>query len=145
MGLHVGLDTRSGMLEGKYLAKVTAYLRTIVIEGVDLDFRHKRWFPAGGGKIGCVVGDTAQFLGVSEEAIHLLESIKRNHDAIGDVTWWRANDGLDYFAWVGGKTRLVDPDDAEAARDFRIRDYNLIPNDTPEEAKRVIREYKMAG
>lgn len=128
------------LLNGRFLARVTAYKNIIVIEGVGLDFVHEKWVPAGGGKIGCVVGDTKNLLGVSKEAARLLKSVRRGQDAIGDVMWFKANDGLDYFGWLGSNLRLVDPDDAEADRDFQILEYVTIPNRVPAGARAAIDE-----
>jgi|GEM_PF-2010552 len=99
-------------------------------EGIDDD-----WWPTGGDKMGCVVGDTRRRLGVSKEAIGLMRGIKRNRDAIGDIGWWRCHDGTYAFSWWGPIFRIIHPNDAEGSRDFATHpdQYVEIPNDVPPE------------
>jgi len=97
--------------------------------------------PTGGNNMGCVTSDSKKFLQVSQEALDLMRKIKKNHDAIGDISWWRCADGTYAFSWFGAIFRIVDPDDAECDRDFAIPPaefYTLIPNDVPKEVKKGI-------
>lgn len=121
---------------------VVAYQGKIVIcpqapeQGVDQD----GWWPTGGGKGGCVLVDSRRLLGVSEEALLLMQSVVRNHDAVGDLGWWECDDGKYAFSWWGPIFRIVDPKKDEASREFRVwRDEcTIIPNQVPEAAKLVI-------
>lgn len=101
------------------------------------------WVPTSPDSGGCVVGPTETQLGVSEEALALMEDIERNHDAIGDISWWELDDGTHAFSWWGPIYRIIDPDNAEADREFRltpsiIKSCTIIPNDVPDEAKAVL-------
>ncbi len=125
-------------MPGNLLARITAYKGTLVVEAVELDFVHPMWTPAGGDKIGCLVGDTATFLGVSPEALLLLQSIKPGRDAIGDVMWFNANSGLSYFGWLGSNLMLLDPVVVEGDRNYVIRTYVSIPNEVPEGARAAV-------
>ena len=105
------------------------------------------WYPTGDGRLGCVVTDTKNRLGVSEEAFDLMKTIKRNHDAIGDISWWECDDGTHAFAYFGSIHRVINPESAEGDRDFRVTPSlrnacAIIPNDVPEEAKVLLDSLK---
>lgn len=130
--------------------KVVAYNGRIVIVPLkpDKDLGDG-WFPTGGGRIGCVVLDTQNSLGVSEDAFELMKRVPRNRDAIGDISWFSYEAGGSQespgyaFSWFGSIHRVLDPENSEGARDFRITDHlknhcTIIPNDVPEAAKLAI-------
>lgn len=91
----------------------------VIIPDNPLEGINDRWWPTGGSKLGCVLGDTKIRLGVSEEALALMRRVQVGRDAIGDLSWWACDDGTYAFAWWGPLFRLVDPSTAVAARDFR--------------------------
>lgn len=108
------------------------------------------WYPTNKHRFGCVITDTKKNLGVSEEAFELMKSIKRNHDAIGDIGWWECDDGTHAFSWFGSVHRVIDPHTAEGDRTFRIvpslKDAcTIIPNDVPEEAKLAFAAVEVEG
>jgi hypothetical protein len=126
--------------------QVVAYKGSIVFvpsnptEGIG---KTEGWYPTGDGRLGCVVTDTKKQLGVSEEAFALMKDIKRNHDAVGDISWWECDDGTYAFAWWGSIHRVLNPDSAEGDRDFRVTPSlrsacTIIPNEVPEAAKAAI-------
>jgi hypothetical protein len=82
--------------------------------------------------------NTKETLGVSEEALVLLKTIKRGRDSIGDVDWWAVDDGSSAFGWFGPMCRLIEPAEAETSRQFKIGEYVSIPNDVPEGARAAI-------
>lgn len=86
------------------------------------------------GVIGQVIMKTRETLGVSDEALALLKTVKRGADSLGDVDWWKTNDGHTAFSWLGPMCRLMDPSDAEASRQYIIGEYVSIPNEPPQEA-----------
>lgn len=90
------------------------------------------------GVFGQVICNSEKNVGISEEAIKLLETIKPGRDAIGDVDWFKSNERGDVFAWIGGPYAIVDPTTAEGARGYAVRTYTKVPNDVPEEAKAAI-------
>ncbi len=130
--------------------RVVAYKDRIVIvpnkpeEGISK--KDPLWWPTGGPKgyiLGCVVGPTETELGVSQEALDLMEHIQRNRDAVGDISWWETSDGKHAFAWWGSIHRIINPDTAEADRDWNlkpsiVKSCTIIPNDVPDEAKAVL-------
>jgi hypothetical protein len=124
--------------------RVVAYNNRIVLvpenpeQGIN-----QEWWPTGGTRIGCVVGNTKANLGVSEEALVLMRKMRVCRDAIGDLNWWWCTDGTYAFSWIGPIHRIVDPDTSEAARGFEIfRDQcTIIPNDVPPEAIAVIDDH----
>lgn len=90
------------------------------------------------GVIGQVICNSAKNVGVSDEAIELLKTIKSGRDAIGDVDWFASDAAGDVFAWLGGPYAIVDPKTAEAARGYQVRTYAKVPNDVPDGAKVAI-------
>lgn len=93
------------------------------------------------GNMGQVIMDTEKYLGVSDEAIELLKTVKNGRDAIGDVDWFKSSDGKMNFAWFGPVNRIINPDDAEAARGFRVPaegNYIKIENEVPLAARSCI-------
>ncbi len=80
-----------------------------------------RWWPTGGkngNHLGCVLGDSKARLGVSREALEIMQSIKCGRDAVGDIDWWACDDGTYAFSWWGPIHRIIDPSNAIAARGF---------------------------
>lgn len=136
----------------KIKVRVVAYKERIVIvpKEPEKDIANKGtrlWWPTGGTNrniLGCVVGNTKEMLGISDEALALMERVKRNHDAIGDLGWWKCNDGTYAFSWWGPIYRVVNPDTAEGSRDFftHMGQYNRIVNQVPMAAKKAIDAFK---
>ncbi len=89
------------------------------------------------GNIGQVIMHTDRNLGVSEEAIALMKKVRSGRDSIGDIDWFKSNQG-DVFGWIGGPCALVDAATCEAARGFAVRSYVSIANDVPEGARAAI-------
>lgn len=121
--------------------RVVAHKGKIVIvprdpaEGIE-----NRWWPTGGSRLGCVLGDTKSNLGVSQEALDLMRQVENGRDAIGDLDWWWCNDETYAFAWWGPIFRIVDPAASQGARNFKIHpeQCTIIPNEVPEKARQVI-------
>jgi hypothetical protein len=131
-------------MRSKLKVKVVAYNDRIVIVPLEPDKDlGDGWFPAGGGRIGCVLLDTKKSLGLSEEALALMPRMKRNHDDMGDLDWFACHDGTYAFSWFGVIHRVIDPENSERARNFFVSDRlkshcTIIPNDVPEAAKLAI-------
>ena len=81
--------------------------------------------------------DSARNVGISAEALELLRKVRRGHDDLGDIDWFRTGTKA-AFCWLGGPYRIVDPNKAEGSRSFGIFEYVQIANDVPEGAKGVI-------
>lgn len=119
--------------------KITAHKGILCIETQEPLTKDGIFTPSGEGRIGCVLMDTRANLGVSQEALDLLKTIRTSRDAIGDVMWFPAQDKF-CFGWLGGPLSLKDPKRCEGDRDYKVREgeYTLIPNDVPEGAKQAI-------
>ncbi len=121
-------------------ARITAHKGILVVELV----RNQVTADAGRSSLdklrnlGTIVHDTRRYLGVSDEALALLKVVKRGLDRIGDFAWFRSDDGMDHFAWLGGPKRLVDPKEVATARSYEILAHQVIPNDVPEGARAAI-------
>jgi hypothetical protein len=121
-------------------ARITAHKGILVVELV------QNQVTEDGGRssadklhnLGTIVHDTRRYLGVSNEALALLKVVKRGLDRIGDFAWFRSDDGMDHFAWLGGPKRLVDPKEVATARTYEILAHQVIPNEVPEGAKAAI-------
>lgn len=117
--------------------KVVAYKNRLVVvpEAPEKDI-DKDWWPTGGGRSGCLLGDSEALLGISAEAFQLMKEIPRNDDERGDIGWWKCTDGKYVFSWGGPIHRVIDPDKSEGDKDFRVRKgkFTLIPNEVPAEA-----------
>jgi len=84
----------------------------------------KSWVPCGDDNAGpVVIGNTEHTVGMSAEAYKLMEKIKRNRDAVGDIMW-----DEDAFAWWGSNYRVMNPATAQGSRDFQIRKFTPIDN-----------------
>lgn len=97
---------------------------------------------AAPGSFGQVIIDTPNCLGVSKEAIALLETIRPGSDAIGAVDWFESTQGL-VFAWIGGPKSVVDPSEDGGrigARGYHVPSggYIDIPNESDPGAKEYI-------
>lgn len=87
---------------------------------------------------GQVIMNTAEHLGVSAEALALLEQIRPGHDSLGDIDWFASADGQDTFGWIGGPYALQNPAEAEASRQYRVGKHVVVPNTPAEGACQAI-------
>ncbi len=79
------------------------------------------WYPVNDkGNIGSVISNTPKNLGISEEALELMQKVKRGSDGIGDIDWFKTNKHEYVFSWIGGLYRILDPSDSVTARGFSI-------------------------
>lgn len=90
------------------------------------------------GNFGQIIHDTAKHLGVSAEALALLNTMRAGHDSLGDVDWFVTGDDKASFGWIGGPYNILDPKECEPSRDYKVLDHVVIPNDVPEGAKSAI-------
>lgn len=122
--------------------RITAYKDHLVIETEAPHDKTDNFVPDGDGRIGCVLIGTQELLGVSDEALALLQKVKKGRDAIGDLMWWEADGGRCCFGWLGGPLCIKDMSDIVGDRDYAVRPghYVTIPNDVPDGAKGIIDE-----
>lgn len=77
---------------------------------------------------------------MSKEAFELVKTIKRGSDSIGDVDWWKCDNGDFAFSWFGGPQALKQANICETSRQFTVGDFVEIPNDSPEGAIQAVEE-----
>jgi len=126
--------------------KVTAYKGLIVIEPIEPEkgaSTKEGWIPIGPGRLGNVLCTTKGRLGVSREAFNLLRQIPRGTDCIGDIGWWKCDDGTHAFSWFGTVYRVIDPVRCVGDREYKVSpalltDCETILNEVPDEAKAAI-------
>lgn len=120
-------------------ARVTAYKGHLVIEllttksipgetAVSMDNPQR---------FGQVIMNTEKNLGVSQEAIEVMKTLKRGRDSLGAVDWFATStaDGPAHaFSWIGGQYAIVNPEDTETSRQWEMGKYVTIPNDVPQGA-----------
>ena len=118
--------------------KVTAYKQNLIIETID-EKEDENFFPVGGTRIGCTLIETDNLLGMSDEAVELLKTLKKSHDDIGDICAWKTDDNKNCFGWIGGFKKIVNIETAEGDNSG-IADIKhvTIENDVPQEAQDVI-------
>lgn len=127
---------------------VTAYQGRIVFEPVDpLLGVEDEWWPTDidpHERFGSVVGSSASRVGISQEALELMKTIKVGCDAIGDIDWWLCTDGSWAFSWFGCLYRVMDPVVSISSRDFNpyqsqlAKAFVLIANAVPLGAREAI-------
>lgn len=120
--------------------KITAYKGILCIETQEPFTQDEDFVPAEGDNPECTLMDTKGNLGVSQEALDLLKTVRPSRDAIGDLMWFPSHKDKFCFGWNGGPLSLKDPKRTEGDRDYKVRDgeYTLIPNDVPEGVKETI-------
>lgn len=126
-------------------ANVTAYKGKLVIQlltmvSIDNETAVSMDVP---GRFGQVIMNTKEHLGVSEEALELLKTVKRGHDGLGDgLDWFKTEVAgqapAHAFSWLGGPYAIVDPTTQSGSRDYVVGEYQTIPNDVPQGAKDAI-------
>ncbi|MCA9231758.1 MAG: hypothetical protein KDA57_13995 [Planctomycetales bacterium] len=125
-------------------ARVTEYRKHLVLEilAEKSVYDQVRTSKDDIGVIGQIVIGSKEFVGISPEAYALLETVKPGRDNMGDLDWFKVDDGRYCFAWFGSPYRVVDPHhpDFEAAANFAVHpgEFVSVPNDVPDEAKEVI-------
>lgn len=121
-------------------ARITAYKGYLVCEllaeqSVDGEVTTSLDNP---GCFGQVVHDTAQHLGVSQEALALLQQVQRGTDDLGDVDWFRTSDGKASFGWIGGPYALKKPEDCEGSSSYEVLEHVVVANEVPEGAMEAV-------
>lgn len=115
------------------MIKITEYKNHIIIDASAMKPDSPGWTPAGNGKIGCVTN--LDNIKISKEAYNLFLSIPKSRDSIGDVMWWKTDNGSYYVGWIGGILNIVDVNTATGDRDYvpgGITEF--IDNDPPQGA-----------
>lgn len=107
----------------------------------------KEWHPTTDGRLGCVLGNTKSNLGVSQEALDLLNQVEIGRDDIGDLDWWWCANETYAFSWFGPIFRIINPATAVTARGFKIyrEQCVIIANEVPEKARQVVESDPKTG
>ncbi len=113
--------------------RITTYKGALVVD-TESPEEGDGFLPNTKGRLGCLLFKTKGRLGISEEAVALLRTVRVGRDAIGDLMWFGdAKHGLT-FGWIGEPRYILWPDACCGDRDYRVweRQYVPIPNDVPE-------------
>lgn len=88
------------------------------------------------GTFGQVIANTKANLGVSQEAIDLMATVKRGRDSIGDIDWFKLAAGGHAFGWIGGPKAIKQASEIETSRQWNTGEFINIDNALiPPEAK----------
>ncbi len=128
------------------LARIIAHKEFIVTEVLDL--KNKNVVPTRKGRIGTVILDTKR-VGFSEEALVLLEKVRRGQSSMGDVDWFetQTEDGTKFaLSWLGPINRIFHAPSVEGSRDYRVRRdaCTIVPNEVTPEMLKAIEESNAA-
>lgn len=113
-----------------FVVEVFAHRGLIICAPTDPDEKAEWWPTSNDGRMGCVLGNSKKYLRISQAALDLLQTIRIGNDSIGDIDWWKCDNGTYAFSWFGAIYRVINPKDAVTARDFRIYpdQCTVIPN-----------------
>ena len=125
------------MPKSKLRVQITAYKGNYVIETLNPKSKDDVFYPVGGSRIGSVLIDTEKYLGISKEAMKLLQTLTKVGDDIGDVDSFQDDTGKYVFAWLGDLNSVRDTT-AVGSRTFNAWaiPHVVIPNKVPEWAKK---------
>lgn len=114
---------------------INAYNERIIITTLNVDDKEDSDFSgAVGQNIGCSLRNNNR-LGVSPEALELIQKVKRGRDAIGDLMGDRQQ-----FSWIGGENMILGPK-IVGSRDFNMcTNFIIIDNNVDDETKQAIDE-----
>lgn len=91
------------------------------------------------GCSGQTVIDSAQFIGVSREALQLLHFLSQGEDRVGDIYWQPNSSGQWLLAWKGDATVALHPRFHLGSSQFQVGPYHtIIENQVSEAAIAVI-------
>lgn len=90
------------------IVRVVEFNGKVVIEAQHPE-ENENFAPCGEGKIGCILIDTEDRLGISEEAWEYICRLEVGRDSIGDISMFKSEKGY-CFGWCGGLVRVIDED-----------------------------------
>lgn len=85
-----------------------------------------------------IIINTKKNLGISKEALALLQKVAKTNKNLGDLDWSKSHNGLDSFLWVGSAQDIKAPHDVLAAKTYKIMTHVTIDNNVPEGAVEAI-------
>lgn len=84
--------------------------KNLVFEALSDEIIEGKIYPSGGNRIGVVIIDTKNNLEVTEEAFPFLKNLFENAVTdggdLGDIDWFRTDDGKFCFGWIGQNKRI---------------------------------------
>lgn len=90
------------------------------------------------GDYGQLVMNTEKNLGVSQEALAILRTLKPGSGGLpADILWYDVQGKeaiIQTFGWLGGARTIVDPEWIELDPNWQLGKYVSIPNDVPQGA-----------
>jgi hypothetical protein len=123
---------------------IFSYQNKLILMPIDIENNDSVFFPIKPGiSFGNVMLDTKSRLQISKSAFNLLKDVRRGMDSIGDLSWWKVDDGTYAFSWFGPSNRIMDPYHIEGDKDFIITDQlikecTIIPNRVPSKIKSLV-------
>lgn len=90
------------------------------------------------GAEGQTILNSKLHLGVSSEALAMLQKVVPGTEPVGDVFWKQSANGNSIFAWRGGPIAAFHPRLAKGASTFGVGDFFLVPNDPSDKARAVV-------
>lgn len=103
------------MAKEDIVARVSMENGKLVFETFSDDEIKDKLYPHGNGRIGAVILDTEKHLGITKEALpklkELFEKSPSSGDGLGDIDWFKSNDGKLNFGWLGGNKRVFESGD----------------------------------
>lgn len=120
--------------------RVMAYKKYIIIQTVDP--RETPGFkPINEQRVGNVVLDTKNCLGMSMQAWKLMKTIRKGWDDIGDVMAFIPDSGSHCFGWLGGFNKILHTERAEFPNDgYDEIEFRVLANRPPQSAVDRIKE-----
>jgi len=99
------------MLNKKILAKITLIGKdTLKFECLSDKPVRDKIYPPGNGRIGTVVLNSIKNLGIEKKALPVLKKLFDDAECdggdMGDIDWFRSDNGKGNFAWLGDPVRI---------------------------------------
>lgn len=118
--------------------EITEYKNVLIIETLKPE-KDDNFIPVTEpGKIGNVLMNTKEHLGISKKALKFIKKLKSSNDDIGEIDFWKTENGKSCFSWVGPLSRLVGPEAELSNMGFQDVDFIEIPNKPPAGARKAI-------
>jgi len=115
----------------------------LIIETENPELVHEAWHQTA---LGCVVCNTETNLGISKEALLILQKVKSGSDDLGDIDWFQSDNEGPVFGWLGTPKTIFHPSEIEGSQDYNpskfIKEevFVMIDNDVSNDAKSAISE-----
>ena len=127
------------------LARITAYQDRLIFESVSKSIVNEKALISSKHASQAIL-NTGQHLGISPEALRLLQTTPIGHVEAFDVSWELTNDGLGLFTWKGHPYNIKTFETCFRAPNFKILQHVTIDNNSPAAAiaaiKKITKELK---